>query len=47
MEDFRREVRTFPTGLAEAPRLKKAKASDMATEGSAVSTRVRYLHCVH
>jgi hypothetical protein len=37
-------VITFESGAVEVPRPKKAK---VGTEGSAVSTRVRFLHCVH
>ena len=47
MEVLRRDLAPFAVGLGKVPRLKGAKVSDTATERSAVSTRVQFLHFVH
>jgi hypothetical protein len=46
-EIFLRSPKTFGSAEEEVPHAKKAKVSEMATEGSVVSTRVWFIHYVH
>lgn len=51
-ENGAKVLRTFTISFADGeemlrPNLKKAKVGETTTEGSVVSTRVQFLHCVH